>query len=186
MNAQRVGLRALRQVAAKQPNAIFTQTMPRLALASMQIRGAATTNKITSADAHTLLASQRAQRPVAPHLTVYDPKQTWFTSSIWTRITGSLFTGTLYAFSLSYLAAPLLGWHLESQSLAEAAAAMSPALKSGLKFFAAWPFVYHALNGTRHLVWDFALGFSKQAIRTTSRAVWGASVLGALGLVFLV
>ncbi|KAI1340748.1 hypothetical protein F5Y15DRAFT_377819 [Xylariaceae sp. FL0016] len=183
MNAQRVGLRALRQ--AGKPNAFFSHNVPRLASANLQTRGAATTNKITETDAQSLLASQRAVRPVAPHLTVYDYNQTWFGSSIWTRITGSIFSGGLYAFSAAYLVAPLAGWHLESASLAAAAAGLPLAVKGGLKFLLAWPFMYHAVNGTRHLVWDFAVGFNKKVIKQGSWVVWSASLVSALGLAFL-
>ncbi|KAH9909506.1 hypothetical protein F4778DRAFT_711726 [Xylariomycetidae sp. FL2044] len=187
MNAQRVGLRALRQAVAKQPNAFFAHNVPRLALASaMQIRGAATTQKLTETDAQSLLASQRKQRPVAPHLTAYDYNQTWFGASIWTRITGSMFTGALYTFSTAYLVAPLMGWHLESASLVEAFASLPPALKVGTKFLVAWPFFFHFFNGTRHLIWDFAIGFQKGNLSKGSWVIWGGSLATALGLAYFV
>ncbi|KAI1329859.1 succinate dehydrogenase cytochrome b subunit [Xylariaceae sp. FL0255] len=179
MNVQRVGVRALQQAA--RPNA-FAQNLPRLMLASMQTRPASST-KLTETEAQSLLASQRLQRPVAPHLQIYDFQQTWFSASVWTRITGGLFTSGLYIFSISYLAAPLLGWHLESQSLAAAAASLPFAVSAALKFGLAWPFTFHLFNGTRHLVWDFAKGFSRPVIKQTNWAIWGASLLTALGLV---
>ncbi|KAI8623917.1 succinate dehydrogenase cytochrome b subunit [Xylariaceae sp. FL1651] len=182
MNVQRVGVRALQQAA--RPNA-FSQNLPRLMLASLQTRGAANTTKLTESDAQSLLASQRRQRPVSPHLSAYDFKQTWFSASVWTRITGGMFTGGLYVFSISYLAAPLLGWHLESASLAEAAAALPVAVKGGLKFLVAWPFAFHLFNGTRHLVWDFAKGFSRPVIRTTNWGIWAGSLVSAVGMAFL-
>ncbi|CAJ2506543.1 Uu.00g006730.m01.CDS01 [Anthostomella pinea] len=184
MNAQRVGMRALRQVVARQPNAFFAHNLPRLALANYQTRGAATT-KLNQDDAQALLAAQRKQRPVAPHLTAYDYSQTWFGSSIWTRITGSVLTGGLYTFSLAYLAAPLMGWHLESASLAAAVAGLPMAVKGGAKFLVAWPFLYHAFNGTRHLVWDFAIGFQKGDVTKGAWVIWGGSLLSALGIAFL-
>ncbi|KAI2629219.1 succinate dehydrogenase cytochrome b560 subunit [Hypomontagnella submonticulosa] len=185
MNAQRVGIRALRQ-AAKQPNALFLRNLPRLAIASnLQIRGAST-QKVTETDAQSILAAQRRQRPVSPHLTAYDYSQTWFGASIWTRITGQMLSTSLYAFSLAYLVAPLTGWHIESATLAEAAASLPPVVKTGLKMVVAWPFFFHFSNGIRHLVWDFALGFKKQVINQTSYVVLGASVVGTLGAVFLI
>ncbi|KAI0123948.1 hypothetical protein BJ170DRAFT_67540 [Xylariales sp. AK1849] len=189
MIAQRVGVSAMRQVA--KPNAtFFSQNLPRLALGlkattSLQTRPV-TTSKFTETDAQSLLASQRKQRPVAPHLQIYDYSQTWFGGSIWTRITGSIFSGGLYAFSAAYLVAPLLGWHLESASLVAAFGSLPVAVKGGLKFLVAWPFVFHSLNGIRHLTWDLKLGFSKVAIKQTAWAIWAGSLVSALGLAFLV
>ncbi|KAL7625714.1 cytochrome b subunit of succinate dehydrogenase, Sdh3p [Parahypoxylon ruwenzoriense] len=189
MIAQRIGVRALRQATAKPNAAVFlSQNLPRLALAtnaaSLQTR-AASTQKLSETDAQSLLAAQRRQRPISPHLAAYDYKQTWFGASIWTRITGQALSGGLYAFSLAYLAAPLTGWHLESASLAEAAAAMPPFLTSGLKLLVAWPFFFHCANGIRHLTWDYALGFRKGLIQQTSYIVLGSSLLASLGAVFL-
>ncbi|KAI1206902.1 succinate dehydrogenase cytochrome b560 subunit [Annulohypoxylon truncatum] len=188
MIAQRVGVRALRQAAAK-PNALFlSQNLPRLALgmntATSQTRGAST-QKLTETDAQSLLASQRKQRPVSPHLTAYDYSQTWFGASIWTRITGQALSTSLYAFSIAYLVAPLTGWHIESATLAEAAATLPPVLKTGLKAAIAWPFFFHFSNGIRHLVWDTARGFQKPVINQTSYLVLGTSVAATLGAVFL-
>ncbi|KAI1809253.1 succinate dehydrogenase cytochrome b subunit [Poronia punctata] len=180
MNAQRVGLRALRQVA--RPNAL-SQNASRLMLTSMQSRGASTT-KVTPEEEQALLASQRAKRPVSPHLTAYDFKQTWFSTSVWTRITGGALTTSLYLFSISYLAAPLTGWHLESASLVAAATTLPIAAKAGIKLLASWPFVFHLFNGTRHLVWDLAKGYNKPVIHAGNMAVWAGSFVTALGITY--
>ncbi|KAI1370431.1 succinate dehydrogenase cytochrome b560 subunit [Hypoxylon crocopeplum] len=183
MNAQRVGLRALRQAAVQRPNALLSSQLPRLALAS-QIRAASTQN-LTPADGESVLASQRRQRPVSPHLTAYDYSQTWFGASIWTRITGQALSTSFYAFSLAYLVAPLTGWHLESATLASAAASLPPAVFTGIKMIVAWPFFFHATNGVRHLLWDMTLGFKKRTVEQTSYLVLGISLVGTLGAVFL-
>ncbi|KAI1199212.1 succinate dehydrogenase cytochrome b subunit [Nemania serpens] len=180
MSAQRVGVRALQQVS--RPNA-FSHNLPRVMLASLQARPASTT-PLTPPEAQSLLASQRLHRPIAPHLSAYDFQQTWFAASVWTRITGAGFSGALYLFSLSYLAAPLTGWHLESASLVSAFSALPFAVQSGLKFFVTWPFMFHLYNGTRHLVWDLAIGYRKPVIKAGSWAIWGASLLSALGITF--
>ncbi|KAK5656716.1 hypothetical protein OQA88_4263 [Cercophora sp. LCS_1] len=185
MIAQRVGTTALRRVAGK-PNAFFTaHNIAKAALASplstTQMRPVAT-QKLTPADAHELLAKQRLLRPVSPHLDVYDKMQTWFGSSIWQRFTGAGFSGAMYLFGASYLAAPLLGWHLESASLAAAFGALPVAVKGGLKFALAWPFTYHAINGVRHLVFDFGKGFKRRTIVQGGWYIWGASIVGGLYL----
>lgn len=132
-----------------------------------------------------LLAQQRLRRPVSPHLEVYDWKQTWFGASIWQRFTGAGLAGLLYGYSLAYLAAPLVGWHLESASLVAAFAGLPLAAKAGLKFLFAWPFVFHAINGVRHLLYDMAIGYDKDQIIKSGWLIWGASVVGAMGCLLL-
>jgi succinate dehydrogenase (ubiquinone) cytochrome b560 subunit len=142
------------------------------------------TQKITNDDGHSILAEQRLRRPVAPHLAIYDSKQIWWGGSAWQRITGSLFSGSLYLYATAYLAAPLLGWHLESASLAAAMAALPVALKGGIKFLIAWPFVFHSFNGVRHLVFDMGIGFAKKQVVQQGWYLWGASIVGGLYLAF--
>ncbi|KAL8317131.1 hypothetical protein RB597_000837 [Gaeumannomyces tritici] len=193
MSTQRVGLMAIRRVgvanntprppATQQP--VFSQHIPRsaaaLSLQSSQTRPL--TTKLTHAENDALLAEQRLRRPVAPHLEIYDYKQTFLGGSIWQRISGTLLTGTLYGFSVAYLAAPLTGWHLESASVAAAVGAWPAFAKGGLKFLLAWPFTFHSFNGVRHLFWDTARGFDKAGLKALSRYVWAASALSAAGLV---
>lgn len=109
--------------------------------------------------------------------------QTWFSASAWQRITGAGLSGALYVYATAYLAAPLVGWHLESASIAAAVASLPLAAKGGIKFLIAWPFVYHGFNGAKHLVNDLAIGYAKKTIIRWNWAVWGASIVGALGLV---
>ncbi|EOO00945.1 putative succinate dehydrogenase cytochrome b subunit protein [Phaeoacremonium minimum UCRPA7] len=185
----RVGLTAARRVAAKPSATFFSANLLRASAVSslpaiQQTRGAAT-QKLTETDAQELLASQRRQRPTSPHLSIYAKDQTWFTASIWTRITGGIFSGGLYAYATAYLAAPLLGWHLESASIAAAVGALPFAIKGGLKFLIAWPFVFHLFNGIRHLVMDVGIGFTKKTLKTQGWAIWGASLLGGLYLGFI-
>ncbi|KAK4446625.1 hypothetical protein QBC34DRAFT_411081 [Podospora aff. communis PSN243] len=188
MIAQRVGTTALRRVAAK-PDAFFTANVARLAvglpISAMQTRPVAT-QKLTPADANSILAKQRLNRPVSPHLDIYDKSQTWFGGSIWQRFTGAGFSGAMYIFGASYLAAPLLGWHLESASIAAAMGALPLAAKGAIKFVLAWPFAFHALNGVRHLVFDTALvsSFKRRTIVQTGWYLWGASIVSGLYLAF--
>ncbi|KAK4095814.1 cytochrome b560 subunit of succinate dehydrogenase [Parathielavia hyrcaniae] len=186
MIAQRAGTTALRRVAGK-PNAFFTANVSRLGrtqtLSTTQTRLVAT-QKLTADDETALLAKQRLHRPVSPHLDVYDKQQTWFGGSIWMRFTGAAFSGSLYTFSAAYLVAPLAGWHLESASLAAAFGALPFVAKGALKFLAAWPFAFHAVNGVRHLLFDYGVGFGRRTIVKTGWYVWGASMVGGLYLAF--
>lgn len=146
---------------------------------------AVATQKLTAEDARALLDAQRLKRPVAPHLEIYDKKQTFFTGSIWQRFTGAGFTGLLYGYSIAYLAAPLIGWHLESASLVAAFAGLPVAVKAGAKFLVAWPFVFHLFNGVRHAAYDMAWGFNKRVIVRSGWYLWGASIVASLGLLLL-
>jgi succinate dehydrogenase (ubiquinone) cytochrome b560 subunit len=142
------------------------------------------TQKLTPADANEILAQQRLQRPVSPHLDIYDKSQTWFGGSIWQRFTGGAFSGAMYVGATAYLAAPLLGWHLETASIAAAFGALPLAAKTGIKFAVAWPFAFHALNGVRHLVFDLAIGFKRRTIIQSGWYIWGASIVGGSYLAF--
>ncbi|OIW30364.1 cytochrome b560 subunit of succinate dehydrogenase [Coniochaeta ligniaria NRRL 30616] len=169
MIAQRLGTTALRRVTAAPQNAFFTVA----------------TQKLTEEDARAMLDAQRLKRPVAPHLEIYDKKQTYFGGSIWQRFTGMGFTGLLYGYSLAYLAAPLVGWHLESASLVAAFGALPVAIKAAAKFVVAWPLVFHAINGVRHVAYDMAWGFNKATIIKSGWYIWGASIVASLGLLLL-
>lgn len=91
----------------------------------------------------------------------------------------------MYLFALSYLAAPLFGWHLESAAIAASFATLPVVVKVLLKMGLALPFTFHSLNGVRHLVWDTGASLTNKQVIVTGWAVVGASVVSALGLTFL-
>ena len=129
-------------------------------------------------------ASLRRNRPVAPHLTIYKPQITWY-GSAFNRITGVALSGTMYVFGISYLAAPLLGWHLESASIAAAFAGLPIIAKLAMKIGFGFPFMYHSLNGLRHLVWDTGAAFTNKQVIVTGWTVVGLSTVLSLALAFL-
>ncbi|KOS16990.1 Succinate dehydrogenase cytochrome B subunit [Escovopsis weberi] len=181
MIAQRVGVAAMRRGAT----ANLLQTAPRMALAACpSMQKHISTAKVTPKEGHEILAAQRLNRPISPHLGIYKIEQTWFGASAWTRITGITLSGTAYLYFATYLAAPLLGWHVESAALASGFAALPLAAKGGLKFALAFPFTFHFINGVKHLVYDLGIGFQKTQIKKGEMALWVSSVLGALGLAF--
>ena len=92
----------------------------------------AATESISSSQSQEALAKQRLQRPVSPHLGIYRPQITWIASSL-NRVTGITLSGSLYLFGFAYLAAPTLGWHLETQSMVAAVAAWPVAGESGVE-----------------------------------------------------
>ncbi|KAF2140190.1 uncharacterized protein K452DRAFT_288956 [Aplosporella prunicola CBS 121167] len=137
--------------------------------------------RMTNEEGYPILAKQRTQRPVSPHLTIYRPQITWY-ASMFNRITGAMLSGSFYLFFAAYLAAPLTGWHLESQSLAAAFGALPIAAKIGFKTVFALPFTFHSFNGIRHLVWDMGKTLTNRAVMQTGWFVVGLSLVSALGL----
>jgi succinate dehydrogenase (ubiquinone) cytochrome b560 subunit len=131
-----------------------------------------------------ILAKQRLNRPVAPHLSIYKPQIGWIGSSLH-RITGVALSGSLYLWATAYLASPVLGWHLESASMVAAMAALPIAAKVALKATLALPFTYHCMNGVRHLIWDTGRALTNPAIIKSGWTVIGLSVTSAIALAFL-
>jgi succinate dehydrogenase (ubiquinone) cytochrome b560 subunit len=132
-----------------------------------------------------ILAKQRLQRPVSPHLSIYRPQITWYASSL-NRVTAIILSGGLYLFGFAYLAAPTLGWHLETPSMVAAVAAWPVAAKVAAKFTIAMPFFFHSLNGLRHLTWDVGRGLANQTVIRTGWTAVAASVVLSLYYGFLV
>lgn len=182
MIAQRVGVSAARRVVAG--NATFFNQVPRVALSTTQARPVGTT-KLDPVEGQSILVAQRLNRPVSPHLTAYRLDQTWFGASIWTRITGGGLSAALYVYLGAYLASPLLGWHVESASLAASFGALPLAAKGTLKFLVAWPFAFHCINGIRHLTYDLGYGFAKKQIKNWGWGIWGASLVSGLYIGYL-
>ncbi|KAF4983238.1 hypothetical protein FZEAL_1305 [Fusarium zealandicum] len=142
--------------------------------------------KLSQEEGRQLLANQRLQRPISPHLGIYKLEQTYFGSSAWNRFTGSALSGTMYAFMVGYLVAPLAGFHMESAGVAAAFGGLPLIVKGGVKFALGFPFVFHSISGTKHLLYDLGKGFAKTTIKKVDFYIWTASVLGALGLVAFV
>lgn len=101
------------------------------------------------------------------------------------RITGSVLSGGFYIFGFAYLIAPAAGWHLETPSLVAAVAGWPVIAKVTAKFAIAFPFVFHCLNGLRHLSWDLTIGISNKAVARSGWLVVGLSALGSLALTFM-
>ncbi|KAH8805842.1 hypothetical protein F5884DRAFT_800797 [Xylogone sp. PMI_703] len=151
---------------------------------SMQIRPA-TSQRITNSDAHTILAAQRKQRPVAPHLSIYRPQIPWILSAL-NRITGGILSGGFYIFGAAYLVSPLFGWHLDSATMAASFAAWPVALKVLTKTAIALPFTFHSFNGLRHLSWDFGKLFKNKQVINSGMVVIGLTGLSTLYLALFV
>ncbi|KAA8900728.1 hypothetical protein FN846DRAFT_958072 [Sphaerosporella brunnea] len=177
MSLSRTAFRAASQLSHRQP-AAASFLLPRL-----QTRSAASTTPTTAAEAHSLLVSQRQKRPIAPHLSIYQPQLTWYMSSA-NRITGVLLSGTVYLFGISYAVAPWLGLHLESATIAAAVAALPVAVKLAIKATFATPFAFHCFNGVRHLIWDTAKELTIKGVYRTGYVVLASSAFAVTYLTF--
>lgn len=108
---------------------------------------------------------------------------TWYMSGF-NRITGVALAAGIYLYGIGYAIAPYAGLHLESATLAAGFAALPVAAKLAVKATVATPFVYHSINGLRHLTWDTARELSLKGVYRTGYAVLAASTLGAGYLIF--
>ncbi|CAG8977064.1 hypothetical protein HYALB_00005772 [Hymenoscyphus albidus] len=127
-----------------------------------------------------ILAAQRRQRPVAPHLQIYKWQITSVLSSL-ERITGATLAGALYIFGTAYFVSPYLGWDLSSEALVAAMAGLPMAVKFAVKSVLAWPFLFHFFNSLRHLGWDLGKGFKKVVIVRTGYVAVALSFLATTG-----
>ncbi|KAL4787943.1 hypothetical protein BJX76DRAFT_353740 [Aspergillus varians] len=135
------------------------------------------TKKLNKPD--TILAKQRLNRPVSPHLSIYRTQITWIVS-IATRITGISLSGGLYLYAAGYLSSPVTGWDIGSESLVSAFGSLPPVAKFTLKFSVALPFTFHSFNGIRHLVWDTGRGMANTQVARSGWTVVGASTVVAV------
>ncbi|THW04758.1 hypothetical protein D6D23_06859 [Aureobasidium pullulans] len=185
MLAQRLGLQSARRLAVRQPALLSSRAPQLLATTGLtQLRGAAFQTVSDNEASQQILAKQRLNRPVSPHLGIYKPQITWYGSAL-NRVTGVALSGTFYLFGLSYLIAPAFGWHVESASIAAAFAAWPAALAILAKLVASFPFTYHSFNGLRHLMWDMGKGITNKQVQVTGWSVVGLSVFTSLVLALL-
>ena len=112
-------------------------------------------------------------RPLSPHLQVYRWQITMLLS-ILHRMTGfGLAAGAL-----------LITWWLMAAVTGEASFKVFRAFAGGfigraMIFGWVWAYVFHFLNGIRHLVWDTGRGFAVKTAAASARIVLLLSLLGA-------
>lgn len=130
-----------------------------------------------------ILAAQRLNRPVSPHLSIYRPQITWL-ASISSRLTGIFLSSSFYLFGLTYLASPFLGWGLED--VVAVVAGLPVALTAAIKSVVAVSFVFHCCMGVRHLIWDQAKMLTNRQVLVSGWLVVGLSLASGvyLGLAY--
>ena len=101
------------------------------------------------------------------------------------RASGAILSGVLYIFGAAYVIAPALGWHIDTETITATFAAWPASLKLATKYFFAFPFVYHSLNGVRHLIWDTGMALSNRQALRTGWMVIGLSLVGTIPLTLM-
>ncbi len=116
------------------------------------------------------------QRPISPHLQVYR-WQIQMVTSILHRA-----TGVFLSFGALVVAAALMALMLGPQAWTCFTDVAGAWYGQAFLFVWTWCFAYHLCNGIRHVVQDFAVGFSIPAFKRNS---W-LSVIGSLVITALV
>lgn len=144
-------------------------------------------NNSPSSSINHLLVAQRLNRPVAPHLLIYRPQIT-SVLSVLQRLTGLGLSAAFSLFPILYLASTHLGLGLDlsAEAIATSFGSLPWIVKSAVKFGVAWIFTFHGLDSLRFLAWKFAMGVTNKEVAVSGWAVVVGSVLGAVGLVWLV
>lgn len=118
---------------------------------------------------------QRRPRPLSPHLQVYKLPFVALTS-IAHRITGAALG--VAAVVCSYFLLLLAG---DEQDYATLIAYLDCVYVKALLILASLGFMYHALNGIRHLFWDVGFGFEVPTANKSGIAV----IIGAVAITAL-
>ncbi|OQV09832.1 hypothetical protein CLAIMM_13914 [Cladophialophora immunda] len=168
--------------------AIFALSPPRPV--QMTKRQTSTTSKttlqikpLTPSQHAAHLASQRLSRPVSPHLSIYQPQITWYSGALM-RNCAMLLTAPIYIFGAAYVVAPVVGWHLDTDSVVAWFGALPVGVRVAIKGVWGFAFCFHLVHGLRHLIWDTGMMLSNRQVWVSGWIGLGVSVLGTVGLIF--
>lgn len=124
----------------------------------------------------------KSNRPMSPHMTIYQPQLTWL-MSIGHRVTGAGLASAIYGFGLVSSANFYPG--SLTLKLCELVAEMPVEIVLAGKFVLTAPFMFHLFNGMRHLVWDSGRALSLRGVYTSGWIVNIATLISSLGITFL-
>jgi len=122
------------------------------------------------------LKNKRLNRPVSPHLTIYQFQITSMLS-ITHRGTGLAMSGLMSGFAIGMLAVPQSFPHYYALL---SASPSGTAMIFTAKLILAFPFMFHFMNGIRHLAWDLGKGFGLKELYMTGYGVLGTSLVLSL------
>lgn len=131
-----------------------------------------------------LLVAQRKNRPVSPHLTIYQPQITWYLSSLH-RVSGVLLGLGFFTVTIAFGVSTLFGLGLNTENLKNYYKEKVPRWADWtLKGSAAYLFAFHIGNGVRHLVWDLGKELSNPGVIKSGLAVLVVTAIGGTALLF--
>lgn len=151
---------------------------------SLLLKRLVSTVHTTHDEEQDVLVAQRKNRPVSPHLDIYQPQLTWLLSGLH-RITGVAMAGAFYALTCGFAATSILNIPFDTTTLVSAFTTLPTFAQYGIKAICAYPFVYHIGNGIRHLVWDFGKELTIPGVYRTGYAVLAATAVIGSYLAFL-
>jgi succinate dehydrogenase (ubiquinone) cytochrome b560 subunit len=159
-------------------------------LGSMRFLSRASTNtantrlqvdSLTAAQHANHLAAQRIQRPISPHLSIYQPQITWYSGALM-RNCAIIITVPVYLFGAAYLVSPLFGWQLDTASMVEWFGSLPLWTRLAVKGLVGFPFCFHLVHGTRHLIWDTGAMLSNRQVTVSGWIGLGVSIIATVGL----
>ena len=131
-----------------------------------------------------ILRAQRGNRPISPHLTIYQPQMTWYLSSLH-RISGVILGVGFYALTIAFGVSTLFGLGLNTENLTawykqKIPTWMDWTAKAGVAYL----FAFHIANGLRHLVWDLGKEVSNPGVIKTGWAVLALAAVAGTSFLF--
>jgi len=130
--------------------------------------------KADNPSAQSTLEAQRRNRPTSPHLSIYRPQISWICGALH-RNTAIVLSGSFYVFGFAYLVSPLLGWHLDSASMAAWFSALPILVKLAIKGVYGFSLAFHTVHGIRHLIWDTGAMLTNKQVQVSGWLTVGVS-----------
>lgn len=124
----------------------------------------------------------KSHRPMSPHMTIYQPQLTWL-MSIGHRVTGAGLAGVVYGLGITS-SLNIFPGNLTIKICEMVSVLPLPIVLAG-KFVLAAPFMYHMLNGVRHLIWDAGSALTLRGVYATGWVVNIATLISSTLLTFL-
>ncbi|AET40487.1 succinate dehydrogenase cytochrome b subunit SDH3 Ecym_6091 [Eremothecium cymbalariae DBVPG len=154
-------------------------------LGRISVRRALSSQKTSTVQSNEILIAQRRNRPVSPHLTIFQPQLTWYLSSLH-RISGVLMGFGFYAVTIAFGFSSLLDLGLTTEQLTEWYHNKVPTWADySVKGAGAYLFAFHFGNGIRHLIWDMGKELTLKGVYRTGYAVLALTAIGGTYLLML-
>ncbi|KAJ1672008.1 hypothetical protein GGH95_001830 [Coemansia sp. RSA 1836] len=144
----------------------------------------ATPKRLSVEEPQSVVAERaRKNRPVSPHLSIYQPQMSWVLSGMH-RNTGVLIGGAAYMYAALFGLAPAFGLDLSSAAMAGSIAALPAVVTIGAKALLSSCLSFHVFGTMRHLWWDTGRSVSNKGVITTGYAALAATALATGYLTF--